>query len=84
MSNFFGPFFCKETEDLSFFSPGTPSSKAHPFFQYAYVLVKFFFSKIRLAYLELGVQTVAVFVLGYGCAQRSARERIRMVLFYGE
>ena len=30
------------------------------------------------------VQTVAVFVMGYGCAQRSAREWIRTVLFYGE
>ena len=38
---------------------------AHPVFP------KKIFQKFAL---ELGVQTVAVFVMGYGCAQRSARE----------
>ena len=68
---------------LQLISPGTPSSKARPWF-----LIKIFFSKIRLwtgcSNRSNFVQTVAVFGMGYGCAQNSARERIRMVLFYGE
>ena len=56
-------------------SPGTPSSKAK----------KFFFSpKTGCSNRSKFVQTVAVFVMGYGCARRSTREWIRTVLFYVE
>ena len=58
-------------------SPGTPSSKAKK---------KFFFfpPKTGCSNWITFVQTGSLFVMGYGCARRSVRERIRMVLFYGE
>jgi len=55
------------------FIPWDAQSKAHPVFS-----IKINFSKIRLRtgwsnWINF-VQTVAVFVMGYGCARRSARE----------
>jgi hypothetical protein len=58
---------------LNWFPLGRPVQRLTLFFKI------FFFQKFAF---KLGVQTVAVFVMGYGCAQRSAREWIRTVLFY--